>query len=127
MAIRQHLHSGVNVSAAHCWRATIAHHIDQPVRRLVKHAAKDCERQACDANVSYLTVRRQALRTGQTGAHALALPAAFSALSAGTADREASAPYAAQQPALCSAPGSVSSTTCCNEPNSMSWHWMMSM
>ena len=86
MAIRQHLHSGINASAAGCCGAGVAHHIDQPVRRLVKHAAKDCEGQACDANVSYLMEPRQTKRTGQTGAQPLALPAAFSALRAVKAD-----------------------------------------
>ena len=42
MAIRQHLHGGINASAAGCREAREAHHIDQPMRRLVKHAAKDC-------------------------------------------------------------------------------------
>jgi len=127
VAIRQHLHSGMRTRAASSCGTTVAHHVDKPVRRLVKHTAKHCQWQACDANVSDLTVPRQAMHEDKTSYKGVALPAAFNALRAGTEDSYASASAAQQAACCCSAPGSVSLTTCCNDPNSMSWHWMMSM
>ena len=127
MAIRQHLRSDMSTSAAGNRGACEAHHIDEPVRRLVEHTAKNCQWQACDANVSDLTAPCQALHEGRK-AHKL-LPcrrlSAHEELEVADSTRQLTTQ--AWQPALCSAPGSVSSTTCCNDPNSISWHWMMSM